>query len=140
MDFRWDIRREGRSWTADEFRSRVDLRPEKLEVLEGKLLWSHEERLALLGLLLENVGADEAVKLGDPSVWAGAVRHRARTLFADPLDREMLGLFLLTCLVTVGFAWLLRAAPVPSAKVAGLLLSAGVGIWASAAVNFLLRD
>jgi len=56
------------------------------------------------------------------------------------IRREMLALFLLTCLVTVGFAWLLRAAPVPSAKVAGLLLSAGVGIWASTAVSFLLRD
>jgi hypothetical protein len=78
MDIRWDIRRKGRSWTADEFRSRVDLRPEKLEVWKGKLLWSDEERLALLGLLLENVGADEAVKLGDPRVWADAVRHRPR--------------------------------------------------------------
>jgi hypothetical protein len=78
MDIRWDIRREGRSWTADEFRSRVDLRPEKLEVFEGKLLWSHEERLALLGLLLENVGVDEAVKLGDPGVWVAAVAHRPR--------------------------------------------------------------
>jgi len=46
MDIRWDIRREGRSWTADEFRSRVDLRPEKLEVWKGKPLRSHEERLA----------------------------------------------------------------------------------------------
>jgi hypothetical protein len=140
MDFRWDIRREGRSWTAGEFESRVAMRPEKLEVWEGKLLWSHEERLALLGLLLENVGADEAVKLGDPRVWADAVQHRPRPLLADPLDREMLALFLLTCLVTVGFAWLLRAAPVPSAKVACVLLSVGVGIWASTAVNFLLRD
>jgi hypothetical protein len=27
----------------------------------------------LLGLLLENVGADRAVRLGDPSVWRSAV-------------------------------------------------------------------
>jgi len=140
MGVRWDIRRQGRSWTEDEFRSRVDLRPEKLEVFEGKLLWSHEERLALLGLLLENVGADEAVKLGDASVWAAAVLVRPRSFFSDPLDREMLALFLLTLLVTVGFAWLLRAVPVPSAKVSVLLLGAGLGIWASAVVNFLWRD
>jgi len=140
MDISWDIRREGRAWTAVEFESRVELRPEKLEVWEGKLLWSHEERLALLGLLLENVGADEAVKLGDPSVWVGAALRRPRSLFADPLDREMLALFLLTCLVTVGVAWLLRAVPVPSAKVACVLLSTAVGIWTSAAVSFLLRD
>lgn len=140
MDIRWDIRREGRSWNADEFRSRVELRPEKLEVWEGRLLWSDEERLALLGLLLENVGADEAVKLGDRSVWVGAALRRPRSLFADPLDRETLAVFLLTCIVTVGFAWLLRAVPVPSAKVACVLLSAAFGIWTSLAVNFLLRD
>jgi hypothetical protein len=140
MDIRWDIRREGRSWTAGEFRGRMDLRPEKLEAHRGKLLWSHEERLALLGLLLENVGADAAVKLGDPGVWAAAALVRPRSFFSDPLDREMLALFLLTCLVTVGFGWLLRAAPVPSAQVAGVLLSAGFGIWAAAVVGFLLRD
>jgi hypothetical protein len=54
----------------------VALRPEKLEVWEGKLLLSEEERLALLGLLLENVGADAAVKLGRLSVWAQAVLSR----------------------------------------------------------------
>jgi hypothetical protein len=140
MDIRWDIRREGRSWNAAEFASRVALLPEKLEVWEGRLLWSHEERLALLGLLLENVGADEAVRVGDPSVWVGAARGLPRTLLSDPLDRATLGLFLLTCIVTVGFAWLLSAVPAPSAKVGCVLLSAGVGIWASAAVGLLLRD
>jgi hypothetical protein len=39
--------------------------------------------------------------------------------FSDPLDRVMLALFLLTLLVTVGFAWLLRAVPVPSASCCG---------------------
>ena len=29
--------------------------------------------MKLLGLLLENVGADRAVKLGDPAVWRAAV-------------------------------------------------------------------
>ena len=46
----WDIRREGRSWTGDE-----------------------DQRLAMLGLLLENVGADAAVGLGNPAVWREAV-------------------------------------------------------------------
>ena len=73
MDVRWDIRREGRSWTEEEFEERVALRPEKLEVWEGKLLMSEEERLALLGLLLENVGADAAVRLGSRSVWVEAI-------------------------------------------------------------------
>ena len=39
----------------------------------GKLFWSDEERLLLLGLLLENVGADAAVRIGDPAVWREAV-------------------------------------------------------------------
>lgn len=69
----WDIRAEGRAWTGNEGLARYALTPEKLEMIEGKLLWSDEERLALLGLLLENVGADAAVRLGDPSVWRAAV-------------------------------------------------------------------
>lgn len=69
----WDIRREGRAWNGAEFESRLDLRPEKLEVWEGRLLFDDEERLLLLGLLLENVGVDAAVRLGDPNVWRAAV-------------------------------------------------------------------
>jgi hypothetical protein len=73
MDVDWDIRREGRAWTDAEFDQRLDLRPEKLEVWEGKLLWEDEERILLLGLLLENLGADVAVRLGDPAVWKAAI-------------------------------------------------------------------
>jgi hypothetical protein len=140
MDTRWDIRREGRAWNAEEFEGRVALRPEKLEVYEGRLLWSQEERLALLGLLLENVGADEAIKLGDPSVWGSAVLGRPRSLLSDPFNRELLALLFLICVAVVGLAWLLRAVPTPSPAVAIVLLSAGAGICASAAVALLLRD
>jgi hypothetical protein len=45
-----------------------------MEMFEGKLLWYEEDRVKLLGLLLENVGADRAVRLGNPDVWRGAVR------------------------------------------------------------------
>ncbi len=140
MHVRWDIRREGRSWTAAEFKDRLALRPEKLEVWEGKLLLSHEERLSLLGLLLENVGADEAVKLGDPNVWIGAALSRPRSVLSDPWEREMLGIALLTMIIAIGLIWLLKVAPVPSAARATLLCSAALGIWVSAAVNFVLRD
>jgi hypothetical protein len=44
----------------------------------GKLLNSDDERLLLLGLLLENVGADRAVQLGDPEVWRTAVAKLPR--------------------------------------------------------------
>jgi hypothetical protein len=69
----WDIRGEGRSWTKGEAMDRYFLTPEKLEMVGGKLLDYDQDREVLLGLLLENVGADRAVRLGDPDVWRAAV-------------------------------------------------------------------
>ena len=69
----WDIRREGRAWSGEELRERRELMPEKLEVVEGRLLWDDEERLALLAMLLENVGIDRAVRLGDGDRWRAAI-------------------------------------------------------------------
>jgi hypothetical protein len=70
----WDIRREGRAWTAEEFITRADRLVElKLEVSKGKLFWSDETRRLILGMLLENVGRDEVVKLGDLSRWKEAI-------------------------------------------------------------------
>jgi hypothetical protein len=65
---KWDIRNEGRAWGKDEAWARFVLRPEKIEMVEGKLLFSGKDRETLLALLLENVGADRAVQLGDPEV------------------------------------------------------------------------
>jgi hypothetical protein len=45
--------------------ARFKLTPEKFEMSGGRLFWSHTERLMLLGLLLENVGVDAAIRLGD---------------------------------------------------------------------------
>lgn len=73
-DVAWDIRREGRSWSHSEAMARYELTPEKLEMVEGKLLWSERDRLVLLALLLENVGVDSAVRLGNPDIWRTAVR------------------------------------------------------------------
>jgi len=74
----WDIRRRGRAWTDTEAPQRWELTPEKLEIWDGKLLFSDQERRALLGLLLENQGADEAVRMGDPAVWIDAVEQLKR--------------------------------------------------------------
>jgi hypothetical protein len=52
---------------------RYELTPEKIEMVGSKLFWRDEERLLMLGLLLENVGVDAAVRLGDPAVWREAV-------------------------------------------------------------------
>ena len=71
----WDLRPEGYAWPgADGFaRERYYLAPEKIEMIEGKLFWTDEERLTMLALLLENVGVDQAVRIGDPAVWRAAV-------------------------------------------------------------------
>lgn len=75
-DCDWDIRLSGRAWTSDEAFARHALVAHtcRIEMSLGRLLWDDEERLVLLALLLENVGALRAVKLGDPRVWQDAVR------------------------------------------------------------------
>ncbi len=73
FETKWDIRNKGRAWCKDEVRQRYALSPEKIELIEGKLFWREEERITMLALLLENVGADEAVRLGNPEVWRAAV-------------------------------------------------------------------
>ena len=75
---KWDIRNEARAWGKDEAWPRFVLRPEKIEMVEGKLLSTEQDRETLLALLLENVGADRAVQLGDPDVWRAAVAKLGR--------------------------------------------------------------
>jgi hypothetical protein len=77
-DIQWNIRRKGRAWEGDEARARYHLAPEKIELIEGKLFWSDEDRLTMLGLLLENVGADQAVRMGDAAVWREAIANSRR--------------------------------------------------------------
>ena len=70
----WDIRREGRRWSGDELAARWEQLGEiKFESTGGKLFWRKETRLLLLGMLLENEGLDEAVKLGDLARWKEAI-------------------------------------------------------------------
>ena len=69
-DVRWDIRRKGHAWDGKgEPMQRWELTAEKFEMYEGKLFFSNNERVILLAMLLENVGIDEAVRLGNPEVW-----------------------------------------------------------------------
>ncbi|HTL29849.1 MAG TPA: hypothetical protein VL282_11535 [Tepidisphaeraceae bacterium] len=69
---KWNIAREGRHW-RDEALERYELTPEKIEMVDGQLFWNHEDRLMMIGLLLENVGVDAVVRLGDPQVWRDAI-------------------------------------------------------------------
>ena len=83
----WNIQNEGRSWGPGEARERFDRTIElKIEMRQGKLFWSDETRIMMLGLLLEGVGADRAVQLGDPEVWRRAVAKLGKSA-AGPLER-----------------------------------------------------
>ena len=72
-DVKWVLTPDGRAWSGEEAMSRFALTPEKFEMTGGKLFWDDEQRLTLLALLLENVGVDRAVRIGDPAVWRTAV-------------------------------------------------------------------
>ncbi len=78
----WDIRREGHAWQGDEVWRKYYRAPEKIELVGGMVFGTAEMRLAMLGLLLENLGADVAVRFGDPRVWREVVAA---------LDRETEG-------------------------------------------------
>ena len=43
------------------------------------MFWTDEERLNMLALLLENVGMDAAVGLGNPALWKQAIDERLKT-------------------------------------------------------------
>ena len=67
---------EGRAWDgpSGEAHSRHDLLNElRLEMSGGKLFFRDNERLLLVALLAENLGAAAIVSLGDPAVWREAV-------------------------------------------------------------------
>ena len=68
-----DIELEGRRWTVNEWHERGETLPEKFELIDGRMFWSQEERLALLAALLENVGLVEAVRLAPRERWLAAL-------------------------------------------------------------------
>ncbi|HHT9154327.1 MAG TPA: hypothetical protein ACFYD5_00785 [Candidatus Tripitaka sp. YC43] len=70
---KWNIRHKGYAWKGEEAKERLKLIPEKIEMLQGKLFWSDKERLNMLGLLLENVGIDKAIRFGEPKIWREAI-------------------------------------------------------------------
>jgi hypothetical protein len=72
-EVQWDLRREGRSWSSEEWNARRELTPEKFELSRGKLFWCEEHRLAVVALMIENLGVDQVVRLGDPQVWRDAI-------------------------------------------------------------------
>lgn len=73
----WNIGRAGRTWTGPEGLEKLDRLPGRLEMAHGKLCLSKAERLTLLAGLLENIGLDEVVKLGQLQDWQEAIAARA---------------------------------------------------------------
>jgi hypothetical protein len=73
MSAPWELRRDGRAWTLKERWERWELTPEKFEMWDGKLFFDDTQRINLLGLLLENVGLDAAVRLGSLEAWEAAL-------------------------------------------------------------------
>ena len=68
----WDIRREGRVWTHEEFERRIEQAPEKIEYTGGIFL-NERQRLVVLAMLLENLGIDNAVRFGNLADWKAAI-------------------------------------------------------------------
>ena len=70
----WDIRREGRRWSHEEFDERTSVAPEKIEYVDG-IFASERQRLIVLGMLLENLGIDKVVRFGRLEDWKAAIAH-----------------------------------------------------------------
>ena len=68
----WDIRRAGRRWTRAEVHRRLYQAPENIE-FAGGIFNNDRERLAVLGMLLENLGLDPAVHFGKLADWKAAI-------------------------------------------------------------------
>lgn len=68
----WDIRREGRRWSNEEFDQRTSVAPEKIEYVNG-IFASDRQRLIVLGMLLENLGIDRVIRFGRLEDWKAAL-------------------------------------------------------------------
>jgi hypothetical protein len=50
MNMKFDIQRHGRKWSRTEIKQKYhELCPEKIELIEGKMFWTDEQRLNMLG-------------------------------------------------------------------------------------------
>ena len=70
----WDIHREARVWSHEEFNRRIYQAPEKIEYTGGIFTYE-DERLTVLAMLLENLGIDKAVQLGNLEDWKAAIEE-----------------------------------------------------------------
>jgi len=73
----WKIGPEPAALTREEFWARYDHlnMPEKFEASHNKLFWNDEQRLHVLGMLLEAVGLKRALELCPPESVQSALRR-----------------------------------------------------------------
>jgi len=63
---------EGRLWSHEEFDQRIYQAPEKIEFVDG-IFASDRQRRIMLGMLLENLGIDRAIRFGKLEDWKAAI-------------------------------------------------------------------
>lgn len=70
----WRLGRKPIDWgdLPGRYQARYELAPHKIELIDGKLFWKDDVRLLMVGLLLENLGLDKVMQLGDPRAWKEA--------------------------------------------------------------------
>ena len=78
-----DVRREGRRWTREEFDARIYQAPEKIEFVGG-IFTNEQQRLTVLGMLLENLGIDKAVRFGNLADWKAAIADLEKQKATSP--------------------------------------------------------
>jgi len=71
----FNIRREGHPITGG---AETLLTVPKVEMTDGKIFNSDQDRLYVLALLLESVGIDAAVRIGPPELWQQAISDSHR--------------------------------------------------------------
>jgi hypothetical protein len=70
----WDIRREGHRWSHEEFDQRISRATEKIGYV-AEIFGSDRERLNVLGMLLENLVIDRAIRFGKLEDWKAAIEE-----------------------------------------------------------------
>jgi hypothetical protein len=78
----WRIKRAGRRCSLFAWEDRSIRAPEKIEYVAG-IFSSDHERLTVLGMRLENLGIDAAVRFGRLEDWKAAIADRERRERAD---------------------------------------------------------
>lgn len=73
----WDIGRTGNKWMGAQALDKIQRLPVPIELAEGDLCLSANDRRTLLAALLENMGIDEAIQLGSLVDWQQAIAARA---------------------------------------------------------------